>query len=90
MIAWEEQQREGRGRWDDVIESGGRGYASDAHPGGVSGNGTFAAGGRNGDAGTRGLDPSASGRVGAGDEDGGKAEVTFKGRGSMKYRERKW
>ena len=92
MIAWEEQQREGRGRWDDVIEAGDSAYASDGYgyAGATNGNGTFTGGSRNGNASAAGLDPGKGARQGACDEEEGRAEVKFKGRGSMKYRERRW
>lgn len=83
MIRREEEEREGgRGRFEGIIEDGG------------GGNGY--AGGKDGEYGGwrtengRG-EHNGEGRLGGGggDADAG-AEVKFKGRGSMKYREKKW
>ena len=88
VIRREEREREGRGRWDGVIgdeveggwENGGSGRMR-GYDAGVEGRG-----GRWGD-----------GRLGGGGGNGNEnengnegAEVKFKGRGSMKYRERRW
>lgn len=64
IIAREEREREGRGRWEGVIEREGT------------------------DVGGAAREKSATGAAGAAGAAGGP-EVKFKGRGSMKYRERK-
>ena len=84
-ILREEAEREGRGRWEGVIED----------DGGVENSGVGRRGGggyepgrevRGGRLGERRLG-AGEGRLGGGNEG---AEVKFKGRGSMKYRERRW
>ena len=79
----EEAEREGgRGRWEGVIVGEEEGW--------VRNGGGGAGVGREGRAGRWGDGRLGGGERAAGGGKGEETEVRFKGRGSMKYRERRW